>query len=95
MSAIKIKLIHLKERVEEVKCPKPSSQGQQKEILDEIDKLINTVDTTSEFKTVSAMGELEQALVALQELVQYQSTKAVMDETAKIINQAVNDFVNK
>lgn len=98
MSAIKIKLIHLKERVEEVKCPAKSSQEQQKEILAEIDKLINKVDTTFDFNTASAMGELEEALVALQALVQYQSAKEArkeLDEAAKIMDQAVKDFVNK
>lgn len=98
MSAIKIKLIHLKERVEEVKCPAKSSQDQQKEILDKIDKLMQGVDKTSEFKTASAMGELEQALAALQALVQYQSAKEArkeLDEAAKIMDQAVKDFANQ
>lgn len=98
MSTIKIKLIHLKERVEEVKCPAKSSQDQQKEILAKIDKLMEKADTTSDFKTASAMGELEQALVALQALAQYQSAKGArkeLDEAAKSMHQAVKDFVNK
>jgi len=84
MSAIKIKLIHLKEQIEEIKCPRGSSLQLQQEMLKDL-------DTITEWDASNRMGNLKQALVALQELVEYQTAK----DRANLMNQAVQDFVNK
>lgn len=95
MSAIKIKLIHLQEQIEEIKCPKPSSVQLQNEMLQDIDSIIKKWNTTSDSAIEKHMGNLKQALVALQELVEYQTAKGAGQDHANLMNQAVQDFVNK
>lgn len=95
MSALKIKLIHLKEQIEEIKCPRPSSLEQQKEMIEEIETIFKTLYATSDWALAKRMGNLKQALVALQELVEYQTAKGAGQDHANLMNQAVQDFVNK
>lgn len=95
MRAIKIKLIHLKEQIEEIKCPRGSSLQQQQEMLQEIESIFKDLDTITEWDASNRMGNLKQALVALQELVEYQTAKGAGQDHANLMNQAVQDFVNK
>ena len=85
MSTFKIRLVFFRELVEEIKCPRESSQALKKELLLNINNAIRDVDTNH-----VNVDEIEKSITALGLLIKYQSTK----EDANAMDQATNEYVN-
>lgn len=68
---MKVKLVHLLERVQDIKCPTESSTGLQQDLVEAINSAMVIYDCFPEDSFV----KLDLAMVALCALVKYQNCK--------------------